>query len=98
MVEAVTDNALVVAPPVRERLRAFMSPVFDIEKSVVVAVGVEEAIRKRLRFEPLAPFGVATVNCAKGEEVPIPILPTLSITKRLAMPLVRKERELLLCA
>jgi hypothetical protein len=37
------------------------SPVFKIEKSVVVALAVEDAIAKSVRCDPVAPFGVAMV-------------------------------------
>jgi hypothetical protein len=50
------------------------SPVFKIEKSVVVALAVEDAIAKSVRCDPVAPFGVAMVRVAYGVEVPMPTL------------------------
>jgi hypothetical protein len=64
--EAVTERAVVVAPPVRERLCPLIRPVLVIEKSVVVAVPpVVEAMVKSVVGEPKPLVEVASnESCA----------------------------------
>src|SRR3989344_5508916 len=83
--DAVTARADVVAE-VAERLSRVTRPVLETEKSVVVAEAVEDAMRKRLVVAPSAPFCVATVSCASGEEVPMPKLPVGPKTPRCTPP------------
>ena len=74
--EPVTERLVEVAPPLRERLRPEMKPVFDIEKSVVVAPSaVDEPIAKSVWKFPVVEAAWME-SCAKGEVVPKPTLPT----------------------
>src|SRR3989338_6258886 len=72
---SVVSALLVLQAPKRPRV---VVPTLSMLKRVVVAVAVEDAIRKRLRVLPVAPAGVATVSCARGEVVPMPTLPLVA--------------------
>jgi hypothetical protein len=66
---------LIVEDALEMKLPKVTRPVLATLKSVVVApCCVDEAIAKRLRCEPVAPFGVAMVRVAYGVEVPMPTL------------------------
>ena len=75
--EPVTESALVVAPPLSERLSPEMSPVLEIEKRVEVAkAAVEDAMVKRVVGEmPVVEEATKSERSAVGDVVPIPTLP-----------------------
>src|SRR5512146_40360 len=68
---------VVAAPPVSVVYVA--RPAFEIEKSVVVAAAVDEPTAKRV--EVVSPLLVWMENFAKGEEVPMPIVPEVGRAK-----------------
>ena len=78
-----TDHALLseanwkFASPVPELSPTVVRPVLLTLKSVVVAVGVEDAIAKSVDKLPVAPLGVAIESRAYGEVVPTPIFAVL---------------------
>src|SRR6185437_8926715 len=77
--EPVTASAEVVAP-VACKLSSVVRPVFDTEKSVVVAEAVEEPIANKVVL--VSPLLAWIANLLNGEVVATPMLPVERMRRR----------------
>jgi len=77
--DAVVEKSAVVVAAVADNVWSVTRPVFDIEKRVVVADWVEDAIKKRLVL--VSPLFAKRESLARGDVVPMPTLPVVSILR-----------------